>query len=323
MRSLVIAVLTLCLAGPCFAQQDSIRHSTDSIPAPLSWSRVGITAGALTAGIVALHIYQNNAWWANERTKFHVIEDADYQADFDKLGHTFGGYYSSFFFDQAYHWAGLDSSQSALFGALSGALFEYYVEIEDGFASGWGFSRGDAKSDIAGATFYLLNQRVPILQNFRYKWFYTPTNKLIKDQPDIQGQTVNAIEDYGGQTYYLTADIHGLLPESLKPYWPQWINLALAISGYDINSVDLTSGNPFDLRRKAWYLSLDYDLDKIIPPSSSGFLNFILHALGYWHFPAPAWRFYPSSAFYLTFPVSITIDHGLHIGAEPSLGGTN
>ena len=233
----------------------------------------------------------------------------------------FGAYYSSFFFDQAYKWAGMDSAQSALTGAISGALWEFYVEIEDGYAGAWGFSRGDAKSDITGAAFYLLNQRLPVLKDFRYKWFYFPTSKLTSNQPDIPGQSVTFIEDYGGQTYYLRADIHSMLPDNMKPYWPSWLNLAVAVSGYDINSVDLASGNVFDMRHKAWYISLDYDIDKIFPESSIGILNFLRQSWGYWHFPAPAFRFYLNQHFFLTFPVSFSIDHGLHLTAEPSLGG--
>jgi hypothetical protein len=321
--TLIVSLLCLALASSDMqAQVDSTRTTHDSSAAPkLNWARVGVTTGALTGGIVALHVYQANAWWDNNRSQFHVFEDGDYQADFDKVGHIFGAYYSSYFFDYAYRWAGMDSVQATTFGALSGALWEYYVEIEDGFASGWGFSRGDAKSDIAGAAFYLLNQRVPFLRDFRYKWFYFPTTKLTQNQPDIQGQGVTFIEDYGGQTYYLRADVHSMLPDNMKAYWPSWLNLAAAVSGYDINSADFSSGNPFDMRHKAWYISLDYDMDKIIPESSIGILNFLRQSIGYWHFPAPAYRFYPNPHFFLTFPVSFSIDHGLHLTAEPSLGG--
>lgn len=324
---LVLFVAVIISPATSMAQVDSMHaHEDTSSYAPkLDWGRIGATTGGLTAAILAIHIYQNNAWWANERSGFHVIEDPSYQADFDKCGHMFGAEYSSWVFDQAYQWAGMDSIQSSVFGALSGALWEYYVEIEDGFATDWGFSRGDAKSDITGATFYLLSQRVPILDDFRYKWFYTPTNKLLKDQPDITGQSVNIIEDYGGQTYYLRADVHALLPDDWKDYWPKWLNIGAAVSGYEINTADVNSpsGNIFDLRKKAWYITLDYDIEKIIPKTGIGFVDFLINGLSYWHFPAPAWRFYPNKVFYWTFPVNISIDHGLHIGAEPSFGGTN
>jgi hypothetical protein len=300
------------------AATDSNVHYSPLPQRPgVSWARTGIVAGGILSAFTALHIYQSNAWWSNDRSPFHVIEDPDYQADFDKFGHTFGGYYTSHFFDEAYRWAGMDSARASLMGALSGALYEFYVEIEDGFASGWGFSRGDAKGDMAGAAFYLLNQRVPFLRNFRYKWMYTPTDKLLKNHPDEPGHTATFIEDYGGQTYYLSANVHNFLPENLQPYWPKWLNIAAAVSGYDINYPD------FARRHKAWYVSLDYDLDKIIPETPWGVLNFLIRGLGYWHFPAPAWRFYPDHKFFWTFPVRINFGNGPLIEAEPTLGLAN
>ena len=318
-QSQVVRAAEPSLSGST-AQSVTVADSSsrpDSVARPVPDAvRLAITGGGLVATITALHFYQLNAWWKADRTSFHVIEDADYQSEFDKVGHFFGGYQSSFFFDQAYRWCGLDSAQSSLLGALSGALWEFYVEIEDGFASAWGFSRGDAKSDIAGAAFYLLNQRVPFLHDVRFKWCYTPTTKLTQDHPDIPGQSVTFIEDYGGQTYYLRGDVHAMLPELARPYWPSWLNLAVAVSGYNINTL-----TGFENRHKAWYVSLDYDLDKIIPESSIGILDFLRRTLGFLHLPAPAYRFYPTPKFFLTFPVSISFDHGLHIGAEPSLGG--
>ena len=321
MRRIFFALLLILLSAPqsLFAQSDTLVRR-DSIPT-VDWTRVAIAGGGLAAGVTALHIYQANAWWSNNRAPFHVIEDDAYQAEFDKVGHSFGGYYSSFFFDEAYRWAGLDSAQSALLGAFSGALWEFYIESEDGFAHDWGFSRGDAKADIAGAAFYLLNQRVPFLRDFRVKWFYTPTNKVTEGKTDIPGHQPTIIEDYGGQTYYLRADVHHMLPESAKPYWPKWLNLAFGVSGYNINAHYPDGSDNFKDRQKAYYLSLDYDMDKIIPESSIGSINFVRRALGYWHFPAPALRVYPNPKFFLIFPVSISFDHGFKIGAEPSLGG--
>ncbi|HWF43466.1 MAG TPA: DUF2279 domain-containing protein [Candidatus Kapabacteria bacterium] len=275
----------------------------------VDWGRVGISAGALVGGIAALHIYQLNAWWANQRTDFHVIEDADYQHDFDKGGHTFGAYYSSFFFDQAYRWAGLDTTQSVLFGALSGALWEFYVEIEDGFARDWGFSRGDAKADVAGASLYLLTQRVPLLKNFKYKWSYFPSYHLLKNEPDIPGQTENFIEDYTGQSYWMSLDVHSMLQDlGVNSIWPKWLNVAVGLSGAGLGPIDTTQGgiHPYSNRHLTWLVSLDYDFSKIIPESSSGFLNFLRRSLDYWHFPAPAWEFSPEHKFFVLFPLQMT-----------------
>ena len=274
----------------------------------IRWDRIAISGGGLLAAIAALHVYQLNAWWANDRAPFHVIEDPDYQADFDKAGHMFGAYYSSHFFDEAYTWAGMDSAQSTLLAAFSGALWEFYVEIEDGFAGQWGFSRGDAKSDIAGATFFLLRNRIPFMRNFEYKWSYFPSTKYLQNRPDIPGQKLNFIEDYGGQSYWLSMNIHGMLPENLKQYWPAWLNLTVGCAGGFLDALD--TANPshiFDLRHKAWLISVDYDFSKLFPESDNGIWNFIKRGFDYWHFPAPAYRFYPDHKFFILFPFQMTI----------------
>ena len=283
----------------------TVASSQDTI----SKLRIAATITGLAGAITALHIYQYHSWWANQRVGFHVIEDPSYQADFDKVGHTFGAYYSAHFFDEAFHWTGMDSAQSTAFGALCGVIWEYYVETEDGFARDWGFSRGDAKSDLVGATFYLLRNRVPFLRNFNFKWFYVPTDKFLKNKPDIPGQTINFIEDYGGQSYYLTMDIHSMLPETMKSYFPKWLNLALGVGGYNINSVNLNTslGDAFIYRKKAFYISLDYDIEKIFPESEIAFLNFLRRTFNYWHFPAPAFRIYPDPRFFILFPIQMSI----------------
>ena len=277
----------------------------------ISWGRFEIASGGLLATMFALHVYQLNAWWANSRTAFHVIDDNDYKANFDKFGHTFGGYYSSFFFDEAFAWSGMDSTQSAALGAACGALWETYIEIEDGFAAGWGFSRGDFRSDLIGATFYFVRSQVGPLKALKYKWSYFPSVQYLEDKPDIPGQTMNFIEDYGGQEYWVSADVHRLLPESAKPYWPSWLNLAVGVGGWNLDATTHDAwGNliqDYSRRKIAWYLSLDYDITKIWPESDIGFLNFIRRGLDYWHLPAPAVRLYPEPRFFILFPLRMSI----------------
>ncbi len=302
-RSLASARRVLDTTNPLPSADTSIRSGTD-------WTRIGITAGSLTAAITALHIYQLNAWWANRRAPFHVIEDGDYQVNFDKFGHLFGAYYSSYFFDEAYRWAGVDTAESAMLAALSGAFWEFYVEIEDGFASDWGFSRGDAKSDMLGAAFYLMTRRAPILRDIKYKWSYFPSYKYLHNQPDIPGQTLNFIEDYTGQSYWFSLDVHAALKDAgVENAWPSWLRVALGASGDGLGPMDFNSptGNPYDLRHLEWLVSLDYDLGSLIPESSSGFLNFVRRGLNYWHFPAPAYEFSPEHRFFILFPLKMTI----------------
>ncbi len=279
-----------------------LRHNPQ-----IDWGRFWIADGVLVASIGLLHVYQLNAWWKDQRVGFHVIDDVDYKANFDKFGHTYGAYYAAHFFDEAFSWSGFDSAQSNALGATCGALWELYVEIEDGMARDWGFSRGDALSDLTGASFFLLRNRVPYLRNLEYKLCYLPSYQMLHGAPDIPGQTMNIIEDYGGQSYWLTMNIDGMLPESARGIWPKWLNLGFGVAGWNLDARDARGYNDFTQRRKAYIIGLDYDLGKLIPESSSGFINFIRRSLDYIHFPAPAFRISPDPRFFILFPLQMSI----------------
>jgi hypothetical protein len=124
---------------------------------------------------------------------------------------------------------------------------------------------------------------------------------MLEQRPDIPGQSLTFIEDYGGQSYWLSLNVSGILPAAAKPYWPSWLNIALGVSGYNLDAPD------FKDRKKAWVLSLDYDMAKIIPESDYEILNFIRRGLDYWHFPAPAVRLTPEPKFFILFPLRMTI----------------
>jgi hypothetical protein len=301
---------------PAFTRPAQDADTTQALqsaaqPQQISWNRFGVAGGSLLAAGVALHIYQANAWWKDNRTAFHVIDDNEYKGNFDKFGHTFGGYYSCYFFDEAFSWSGMDSTQSAALGSALGALWETYIEIEDGFGGSWGFSRGDFRSDLMGAAFYFIRSQVKPLQTLKYKWSYFPSVQYLEDKPDIPGQSMNFIEDYGGQQYWMSLDVHSALPESAREYWPKWLNLAVGVGGWDLDATYKDQWgnlqNDFSKRKLAWYLSLDYDMTKLWPESSVGFLNFIRRSFDYWHFPAPAVRLYPEPRFFILFPLRMSI----------------
>jgi hypothetical protein len=331
MRSAFLIILLLGYSVPLLAQErlaalDSLPKAIGStvttdgllqpaepvpvtrfVPGEINWPRFGIASGILATSIVGLHILQNNAWWANDRRSFHIYDDPIYKANFDKFGHLFAAYSTSYLFDEAFAWSGMDSAQSNLLGALCGATYELYVEIEDGYARDWGFSPGDATADLVGGAFYLLRNRVDFLRNFQYKLIYFPSYQSLHGSGDIAGQSVNPIDDYGGQSYWITADIHRMLPESAKGYWPKWLNLAFGFGGYNIGNEATSISDPTVKPQIATYLGLDFDLEKIIPESNIGFINFLRRMLSYWHLPAPAFRLHPDPTFFVLFPLKMTI----------------
>jgi curved DNA-binding protein CbpA len=274
----------------------------------IDWTRFSISAGVLGASFTGLHILQANSWWSKDRQSFHIYDDPDYKANFDKFGHAFAPYIYAHFFDDLYSWSGFDSAQSTLMAALSGALYQFYVEIEDGYGKDWGFSPGDAAADLMGSAFYLLRNRIEPLRNLNYKWLYYPSYQMLHGSGDINGQTLNPIDDYGGQSYWITVDIHRMLPESDKKYWPEWLNLAIGAAGYHIGDFAVSTQKDVYIKPEvAYFVALDFEIEKIIPKTNIGVIDFIVRGLNYWHLPAPAFRITPEPKFFFLFPLRMTI----------------
>jgi hypothetical protein len=313
----IVVILLLLITASANAQEDSValmpaftkqQATADTLilrenDMDIDPGRLAASIAVVGSSIVGVHIIQYNSWWKDQRTDFHLYDDPDYEKNFDKFGHAFGGYVTSFFFDEAYTWAGFNKQQSVLLGAASSLLFELYVEIEDGHARDWGFSQGDMKANMAGSAFYVLRNTIPFMKNFDYKWSYIPAPK----NSDPNAHEVNIIDDYQGQSYWVTANINGLLPRSMQGVVPEWLNLAFGVGGYSLDAPTVPGDDPYKDRKIAYFIGIDYDMEKIIPESSIGFLNFIRRGLKYIHFPAPAYRITPEPRFFILFPFKMSI----------------
>jgi hypothetical protein len=138
------------------------------------------------------------------------------------------------------------------------------IEIEDGFATQWGYSPGDELANLAGDIFSVTQDLWTPLQTVKIKWSYVPTH-----DPRHQGDFP---DDYGGQVFWLSFDINSYLNKKWEKPWPDWLNIAL---GYGV--LDYENYGPGG-RQQQFYLGLDYDLRKIIPGDSSfmkGFKEFL------------------------------------------------
>ncbi len=276
---------------------DSLQDRVKRVPVPFEgydpdrtqvrWGRVAIVGTALAATVTAIHIYQRNAWWSDNRCDFHFIEDPDYALNIDKAGHFYGGALSSFIGQKSMEWSGFSRTASVWGGFAIGALFELYVEVEDGYGCDWGFSRGDAYADLAGAAWPVLQYYVPTFQHFQPKYSYWPSDEYLNGI-----HHGNAIDDYNGQTYWMGVHVHGLLPKTWQDYWPSWLGFAVGLGVRNVGSE-----NPLE---RHIYISLDYDFTEILP-GDSWFLYTLKQALNFIHFPAPAIRISPSGVFYVLY----------------------
>ncbi len=311
MRSLALALILLCGVASVEARTSpgalatrmlypgvhlSLRAPADSsavvIPFDsvhhVSSGRVLLLSGMMAGAIITIHLYQQSGWWRDNRTSFHFQEDLRYGLNVDKFGHFFGAYLLNFSISKALVWADMPEKEAMWYGAGGALLFQTYVEVEDGFST-WGFDRVDFASDVAGAAWMPLRSMIPALRVLNMKLSYHPSDLLgSTGGRGFKGQKHLVIDDYEGQTIWFTLDVHAVLPEGLRSYWPEFLHLAYGYGARDIADV-----HPY----RVYFLAPDLDMTKIIPQTSS-FLRTLSETLNFIHFPLPAWKFYPTHTIY-------------------------
>ncbi len=272
---------------------------TDVQPVPL------IGMGVAYASIfTVLHINQSNAWWKDQSGGWRIIEDLEYAKFLDKFGHFFTAYCMSTLPADILMEAGMAEEPSRWIGAGLGLLYNTYVEVNDGYAANWGFSPSDAIANIAGCAYYMLQYYYPVLQNFTPRWSYIPVSWT--GGVSINERPATFIDDYNSTTFWLAANVNNLLPEAVKPYWPDWLMLS---AGYGISNyaVHDDAGNPLPVQQR-YMIGLDYDWVKIIPESSFGFLNYVRQWLNVVRLPGPTLEFSSSGTrFRFFYPFQITV----------------
>ena len=247
----------------------------------LNYIKFGALTGFTAGAVLFLHNFQKHAWWSGDRGKFHVENDWAYAMSMDKLGHFMVGGLISKTMRGAFIWSGMKERTAMWFGALFSIAYMTDIEIEDGFAKEWGYSPGDEYSNLAGDIFSIAQDLWKPLQTVNMKWSYVPTN-----DPAHKGDFP---DDYSGQVFWLSFDVHHYLTGTKLQSWPDFLNLAL---GYGVKDYDHYGPGA---RQQNIYLGLDLDLRKIIPGESS-FMRFVKEFLNTFKIiPTPAMKWNTST----------------------------
>jgi hypothetical protein len=266
-------------------RDDSTLLPPDSMPPQINNTRLALVGGTLLTSMVAIHIYQQNGWWKNNRAPFHFQEDLVYGLWVDKIGHFYGGYLMGFLMSKSFEWADVPEKSALWLGAGGSLIFQSYVEIEDGFSK-WGFDRVDWAFDVGGAAWNPLRHYVPFLKNFDLKWSYHPSALLGNPGgKGFKGQKHLMMDDYEGQTLWMGFKVRNLLPENIGKYWPPFLCIALGYGARDVANL-----NPYRDPYRVYFIALDLDMTEIIPRNTK-FLQTLGEALNFVHFPMPAIRF--------------------------------
>lgn len=298
-----------------FLFADNLRYTLDgSLPnlhTEIKPWQTGIFTAVLTGIFIVQHEMQQNTIW-KKVGPFWVQEDGKWSAYLDKGGHFYGTYMPSYVFGEYLLYSGFSWDDATLIGGALGLAYNTYVEIFDGHSQGFGFSPTDWFADVFGASFYVAQHYIPILQNFTPKFMYV--------KPNWRGEINRSgaetfIDNYSSQTFYMGINVHNFLPEKIKNYWPSWLELSLGYAVYSL-SVGSTSVNAPLISNDSHFgkvfgnqkflVSLDYNLIKLLPDGPP-FWNWLKQGLNFFKLPSPTIEFGKTTKFYLLYPFSINI----------------
>ncbi len=267
MRRTAFAVL---LAFSPLLAQDTLRSVPPAPGNGRETRRILATSavGAIFAGSLVSSYYD---WWKESSRPFHFTDDGlfnNYALGIDKIGHA----YTSYFYFQTFRsimlWGGYGEETAFWWSAGTTLFFALSIEVGDGL-SAYGFSAGDLAFNVAGLGYGMVQSRVPFLQNFKLKWSYVPR--------DGYRWPPKFTDHYDAHTYWVTVNLHRLLPESIGAYWPEFLQLAL---GYGVDERQ---------SRREGVIGLDLNLSVFQVENPE--LRLLQRTIDLLHIPGPAMKF--------------------------------
>ncbi|MFA5833368.1 MAG: DUF2279 domain-containing protein [Bacteroidota bacterium] len=223
-------------------------------------------------------------WWEGNYHTFKQENDGfwnNYSLGVDKVGHFYTSY---LYFHVAYDILRLGSfdEETTLWIAIAFPAFNALsIEIGDGFST-YAFSNSDLIANMLGLSYGVLQKKISFFQNFAFKWSYYPSGVIPFDGK------FRITDDYDGHIYWLSCNVHNLLPESVQPYYPRWLSIAVGYGGKNISGRPSWIGAPISSSGSAarkWAISLDYNLLEI--PLTGGIWDPMKSLLNHFKFPAP------------------------------------
>ncbi|QNM86797.1 DUF2279 domain-containing protein [Polaribacter pectinis] len=279
-KTTLFFIIIFCSLKLC-AQDSSFLKKSDTLNKKRR-NAVIITESILAGGtLLAL----NELWYKDyERSGFHFTNDNAEWKQMDKIGHFMTSYYVGKVGMEVLDWAGVSKKNQLIYGATYGFAFLTAVEVLDGFSKEWGASSGDILANAAGTGLLVGQELLWNEQRITVKYSFHQT-EFAKQRPNTLGENYiqQALKDYNGQTYWLSANIWSFNKES---NFPKWLNIAV---GYGADGMLYGETKPSNLIQqdpyRQFYLSLDIDLVKI--KTKSKFLKSLFSVVNFIKIPAP------------------------------------
>jgi len=279
-KTALFFIILLCTFSLC-AQNKLFFKKSDTLNKKRR-NAVVISKSALAGGaLIALH----QLWYKDyPQSSFHFKNDNNDWKQMDKIGHFMTSYYVGKIGMEALDWAGVSKKNQLIYGATYGFTFLTAVEVLDGFSKQWGASPGDILANAAGTGLLVGQELLWGEQRITVKYSFHQTD-FAKQRPNTLGENYlqQALKDYNGQTYWLSANIWSF---NKKSNFPKWLNIAV---GYGADGMlygsQNTQNSVLQDPYRQFYLSFDIDLVKI--PTKSKFLKSVFSVINFIKIPAP------------------------------------
>ncbi len=236
-------------------------------------------------------VYLWQTWFTSSPLRsFHFRSDNNHWLQMDKFGHAYSAYAIATYFTAELEWMGLSKEKSERWGTGISLFTTSSIDIMDGFSSKWGASWGDLIANTSWSMLFLGQELLWGEQRIDYKFSYWPTPFPDYSNELGTGFVSEILQDYNGQTYWLSFNLNSFTPNREIP---KWLNIAI---GYGAHNMVKRDGNPVmsdfgeklpDYNRmRQFYVSPDISFRRI--PSKHAFVRTLFFLMDFIKLPLPA-----------------------------------
>ena len=275
LRLFLFGIFLIGLNTDCiFAQQ--MQDSVVIHPQKIKTKQIIIVSAIAIDQALSFYI-EYQWWWKGNYHPFELepIETENYSYSIDKVGHFYTSYLYYHAINEIMKYGEFSKRTRTITSIAIPFTYALSIELGDGY-SRYNFSFFDLASNSLGICYGVLQDRFKYLKNINVKFSYFPSQKYFENQFKRWSLT----EDYDGHIYWLTFNVHHLLPKNMKKNWPEFLNTAI---GYGVNNF----GSNIPLQRE-FFIGFDYNLDAIQTKNKA--IKSAINIIDKFHFPAPGFK---------------------------------
>lgn len=213
----------------------------------------------IAAEAIALTWYGRQNWWQDGFTgDFRTVREGWFgqgtmAGGADKLGHFYTNYAGTRLLTRAFRYAGNDENTALWLGAAVVLGSMTAVEVADGYARRWRFSREDALMNVVGTAAGVLFERSPWLDDMvDLRVHYVPS--------DVGGDKFDPFGDYSGTTYVAAFKASGVAALRARP-WLRHLEFSL---GYGTRNYHDARPDLMTQRRRQVYVGVALNLSELL-----------------------------------------------------------